>query len=134
MGASLRQSSAVCLAGLAVVLGSQAAAAEPPAPAPRFQIRVKSEAAAAAVEKALAGAYARLGDPRCAAVLSDFPDVNGGSLLDNLEWDMGWGQRFGLVHVDYRTLNRTIKDSGWWYRDWIAQTGTRATVSGPEAR
>ena len=42
------------------------------------------------------------------------------SLLDNLEWDMGWGQRFGLIHVDYDTLNRTVKDSGWWYRDWIA--------------
>ena len=42
------------------------------------------------------------------------------SLLDNLEWDMGWGQRFGLIHVDYQTLKRTVKDSGWWYRDWIA--------------
>ena len=42
------------------------------------------------------------------------------SLLDNLEWDMGWGQRFGLVYVDYQTLNRTVKDSGWWYRDAIA--------------
>ncbi len=42
------------------------------------------------------------------------------SLLDNLEWDMGWGQRFGLIYVDYPTLNRTVKDSGWWYRDWIA--------------
>ena len=43
------------------------------------------------------------------------------SLLDNLEWDMGWGQRFGLIHVDYRTLRRTVKDSGWWYRDAIAR-------------
>jgi beta-glucosidase len=42
------------------------------------------------------------------------------SLLDNLEWDMGWGQRFGLIYVDYKTLNRTIKDSGRWYRDLIA--------------
>ncbi len=41
------------------------------------------------------------------------------SLLDNLEWDMGWGQRFGLIHVDYQTLSRTVKDSGRWYRDWI---------------
>ena len=41
------------------------------------------------------------------------------TLLDNFEWDMGWGQRFGLVYVDYQTLNRTIKDSGWWYRDFI---------------
>lgn len=35
------------------------------------------------------------------------------SLLDNLEWDMGWGQRFGLIHVDYQTLKRTVKESGW---------------------
>ena len=42
------------------------------------------------------------------------------SLLDNLEWDMGWGQRFGLIYVDYKTLKRTVKDSGWWYRDLIA--------------
>jgi beta-glucosidase len=41
------------------------------------------------------------------------------SLLDNLEWDMGWGQRFGLIYVDYQTLKRTVKDSGWWYRDFI---------------
>ena len=41
------------------------------------------------------------------------------SLLDNFEWDMGWGQRFGIVHVDYKTLKRTIKESGWWYRDLI---------------
>jgi len=41
------------------------------------------------------------------------------SLLDNLEWDMGWGQRFGLVYVDYQTLRRTVKDSGWWYREAI---------------
>jgi len=41
------------------------------------------------------------------------------SLLDNLEWDMGWGQRFGLIYVNYQTLNRTVKDSGWWYRNLI---------------
>ena len=42
------------------------------------------------------------------------------SLLDNFEWEAGWGQRFGLLYVDYDTLNRTIKDSGRWYRDFIA--------------
>jgi beta-glucosidase len=55
--------------------------------------------------------------------IADGIDVRGyccWSLLDNLEWDMGWGQRFGLVYVDYATLKRTIKDSGWWYRDVIA--------------
>jgi beta-glucosidase len=37
------------------------------------------------------------------------------SLLDNLEWAAGFKDRFGLVHVDYNTLKRTIKRSGRWY-------------------
>lgn len=41
------------------------------------------------------------------------------SLLDNYEWDSGYAKRFGLVHVDYATQERTIKDSGLWYRDFI---------------
>jgi beta-glucosidase len=42
------------------------------------------------------------------------------SLLDNFEWDLGYSMRFGLIHVDFETLRRTVKDSGWWYRDLIA--------------
>jgi beta-glucosidase len=41
------------------------------------------------------------------------------TLMDNFEWEAGWGQRFGLVHVDYATLQRTLKDSALWYRDLI---------------
>jgi beta-glucosidase len=37
------------------------------------------------------------------------------SFLDNFEWALGYAQRFGMVHVDYRTQARTIKDSGRWY-------------------
>lgn len=37
------------------------------------------------------------------------------SFLDNFEWALGYAQRFGLVHVDYDTLERTIKDSGRYY-------------------
>ena len=39
------------------------------------------------------------------------------SLLDNFEWKLGYAQRFGLVHVDYETLERTVKDSGRYYRE-----------------
>jgi beta-glucosidase len=37
------------------------------------------------------------------------------SLLDNFEWRLGFAQRFGLVHVDYETQERTVKDSGRYY-------------------
>jgi beta-glucosidase len=37
------------------------------------------------------------------------------SFMDNFEWALGYAQRFGLVHVDYETLARTIKDSGRYY-------------------
>ena len=42
------------------------------------------------------------------------------SLLDNFEWDSGFRERFGLVHVDYATQRSTPKDSFAWYRDVIA--------------
>jgi len=45
------------------------------------------------------------------------------SLMDNLEWSGGYQFTFGIVHVDRQTLNRTIKDSGYWYRDMIAANG-----------
>jgi beta-glucosidase len=37
------------------------------------------------------------------------------SFLDNFEWALGYAQRFGLVHVDYETQARTLKDSGRYY-------------------
>lgn len=45
------------------------------------------------------------------------------SLTDNFEWAEGYRPRFGLVHVDYQTQKRTIKDSGRWYREVIATNG-----------
>lgn len=41
------------------------------------------------------------------------------SLLDNFEWAHGYAKRFGLVHVDYDTQGRTVKDSGRYYREVI---------------
>ncbi len=41
------------------------------------------------------------------------------SLMDNYEWDSGYGKRFGLLHVDYQTQQRTPKRSAHWYRRMI---------------
>jgi len=42
------------------------------------------------------------------------------SLMDNFEWSYGYSKRFGVVRVDYDTLERTVKDSGHWYSELIA--------------
>jgi beta-glucosidase len=42
------------------------------------------------------------------------------TLIDNFEWAEGFAQRFGIIDVDHDTQKRTIKDSGFWYRDLIA--------------
>ena len=41
------------------------------------------------------------------------------SLMDNFEWASGYAKRFGIVHVDYDTQVRTLKDSALWYRDFL---------------
>ncbi len=43
------------------------------------------------------------------------------SLMDNLEWSLGFEKRFGLVHCDRKTLKRTIKASGLWYSNVIQE-------------
>jgi beta-glucosidase len=45
------------------------------------------------------------------------------SLMDNYEWAQGYSKRFGVVHVDYRTQRRTLKDSARWYRDVAVRNG-----------
>lgn len=45
------------------------------------------------------------------------------SIMDNFEWAEGYDKRFGLVYVDYRTQERTLKDSAYWYAEVIRQNG-----------
>ena len=45
------------------------------------------------------------------------------SLLDNFEWALGYGQRFGLVYVDWKTQQRIMKDSGRWFAKVIQENG-----------
>jgi len=48
------------------------------------------------------------------------------SLLDNFEWAYGYAKRFGIVHVDYETQRRTVKDSGHWYRETMSSNAVVA--------
>ena len=41
------------------------------------------------------------------------------SLMDNFEWEHGYDMRFGIIRVDFTTLERTWKKSAYWYRDLI---------------
>jgi beta-glucosidase len=60
-------------------------------------------------------AYIRAHIDAVAAAIADGADVRGyfvWSFLDNFEWAWGYNKRFGIVHVDYDSQVRTIKDSG----------------------
>ena len=49
------------------------------------------------------------------------------SLLDNFEWASGYEKRFGIVHVDYPTQRRTMKDSAHWYRAFLQRQRAERT-------
>ncbi|GAB3214114.1 GH1 family beta-glucosidase [Marinactinospora endophytica] len=51
------------------------------------------------------------------------------SLMDNFEWAYGYERRFGLIRVDYDTLERVPKDSYHWFRDLIARHKARHGVT-----
>ena len=62
----------------------------------------------------------------CYQAVQDGVDLRGyfaWSLLDNFEWAHGYAKRFGLIHVDYATQQRRLKDSANFYAGVIAENG-----------
>src|SRR6185437_16513256 len=60
------------------------------------------------------------------AALADGVDIRGyfaWSLLDNFEWSLGYSKRFGIVHVDFESQKRTLKDSAHFYASVIRSRG-----------
>ena len=60
--------------------------------------------------------------------LADGVDLRGyfiWSLLDNYEWAWGYSQRFGLLHVDFETGQRTPKDSYHWLKELLNNNDNR---------
>jgi beta-glucosidase len=58
--------------------------------------------------------------------IADGVDVRGyfvWTLMDNFEWGFGYSKRFGLFHVDYKTLERTPKDSARWFVEVTRRNG-----------
>ncbi len=62
----------------------------------------------------------------------DGADVRGYFLwtfLDNFEWDKGYTERFGIVHVDFETQKRTVKDSAFWYQKIMETNGKELSIN-----
>ena len=64
--------------------------------------------------------------------IADGTEVDGyfhWSIMDNFEWGEGYTKRFELIHVDYQTQARTLKDSARWYRTIIDSNGAKLAES-----
>ena len=55
------------------------------------------------------------------------------TFLDNFEWEKGFSERFGIVHVDFATQKRTAKDSAFWYQKVMESNGKILSVNQPPA-
>ena len=51
------------------------------------------------------------------------------TFLDNFEWDKGYTERFGIVHVDFATQKRIVKDSAFWYQKVIEMNGANLSIN-----
>lgn len=64
---------------------------------------------------------------QAARAIADGVDLRGYfvyTLLDSFECECGYSKKFGLVRVERPSLKRIVKQSGYWYRELISQTGS----------
>jgi beta-glucosidase/6-phospho-beta-glucosidase/beta-galactosidase len=62
--------------------------------------------------------------------ITDGVDVRGHlywSLMDNYEWALGFDKQFGLIKIDYNTLERKIRPSAFVYKGLIEQYSKEKT-------
>ncbi len=68
--------------------------------------------------------YVRRHLPEVLRAKKDGIPINGymyWSFMDNFEWALGFRPRYGLIYVNFETLERTVKDSGWWFKKFLSQ-------------
>lgn len=81
-----------------------------------------AEAGLADADDDLRAQYITLQLEGLARAIADGADVRGHmywSLMDNYEWALGKTKRFGLIEINYETLERTIRPSAWVYKGLI---------------
>lgn len=54
------------------------------------------------------------------------------TFLDNFEWNEGYKERFGIIHVNFTTQKRIAKDSAYWYQKTIETNGRELSVNKPK--
>lgn len=78
------------------------------------------------VDDPLRQSYMRAHITAVSSAIADGCDIRGyytWSLMDNLEWALGFSKRFGIVHINYATLERTPKESAKLYKAIIQTNG-----------
>jgi len=84
------------------------------------------EAPSGRLEDTLRVEYLKAHVRACSDAIREGVDLRGymaWSLLDNLEWSLGYSKRFGIVHTNFKTQERTVKDSGKLYTEIIRTNG-----------
>jgi beta-glucosidase len=85
-----------------------------------------AEAPSGRLEDTLRVNYMKAHVRACSDAIRQGVDLRGymaWSLLDNLEWSLGYSKRFGVVHTNFKTQERTVKDSGRLYAEIIRTNG-----------